>query len=70
MADPSEFKKLRLYDIEQYIVKTVARLQFEGNESQAIRHMIRTYGQERLLGKPDSDNGQPIQINAVPTLTS
>ncbi len=39
---------LLLYPAEKYIVIQVARDLFEGNESQAIRHMIREYAKRNL----------------------
>ena len=50
----SQFKNLRLYETEQFIVTAVARELFEGNESRAIRHMIRDYGKRNLLAESDA----------------
>lgn len=52
MADESQFKNLRLYDKQQFIVTTVANRLFEGNESMAIRHMIDDYGKRNLVAEP------------------
>ncbi len=46
-------KVLRVYEEERAIITQVARALFEGNESQAIRHMIRDYG-KRLVAEPSN----------------
>lgn len=51
----SVMKGLRLYDTEQYIVTSVAARMFEGNESQAIRFMIREYAKDHPIDEPDYD---------------
>lgn len=70
MADEAKVKGISIYPNEQFIVTTVARLMFDGNESQAIRHMIRAFGNEHLLGKPDNEPSEVItpqsQIAALP----
>ena len=54
MANESQFKKLRIYDRQQFIVTAVANRLFEGNESMAIRHMIDDYGKRNLVTWPDA----------------
>jgi len=55
MATTETMKAIRLYDTEMAIVVRVARELFEGNESQAIRYMIREYG--KRLAQPPAANG-------------
>ena len=66
MAQQSDFKNVRLYETEQYITMAVARDLFEGNESQAIRHMIRDYGKRNLVAEPQAQpagNGQTALVD-------
>jgi hypothetical protein len=51
--DQVAVKTISIYPTEQLIVTAVARELFEGNESQAIRHMIREYAQRNLVMEPD-----------------
>lgn len=41
-------KAITIYPAEQYIITVVANQLFEGNESQAVRHMIREYAKRNL----------------------
>jgi hypothetical protein len=59
MANTETTKGLRLYDTEQFIVTQVAREMFEGNESQAIRHMIREFG-KRLASESPTPEPAPL----------
>lgn len=54
----NRIRGLRLYEIEEYIVTEVARRMFEGNESQAIRFMIREFPKHN----PILDDGAPLGI--------
>jgi hypothetical protein len=56
-------KTIGIYPTEQYIITNVAKQKFEGNESQAIRFMIREY--VRLTGdgvEKDGGNAQPLPL--------
>ena len=63
MANDQGMKAFRLYETEQYIVTQVARDMFEGNESQAIRHMIRDYAKRNLVGAPEGNGGQATLVD-------
>ena len=59
-------KTIGLYSPEQFITTAVARDLFEGNESQAIRHMIRDYGKRNLVAEPQpqpAGNGQAALVD-------
>lgn len=52
--DQVAVKTISIYPFEQTIITAVARELFEGNESQAIRHMIRDYGKRKLVAESDA----------------
>lgn len=60
MATTETTKALRLYENEQKIVTQVARDMFEGNESQAIRHMIRDYGKRNLVIEDETSDAREM----------
>ena len=66
MAQDQSMKAVRLYDTELFITARVAGELFEGNESQAIRHMIRDYGKRNLVAEPQrqpAGNGQAALVD-------
>ena len=66
MAQDQSMKAVRLYDTELFITARVARELFEGNESQAIRHMIRDYAKRHLVAEPQpqpAGNGQAALVD-------
>jgi len=66
MANDQTMKMVRLYNTEIFIMTRVARELFEGNESQAIRHMIRDYAKRHLVAEPQpqpAGNGQTALVD-------
>ena len=43
-------KAFTLYPTQEYIVRQVSNAFFEGNESQAVRHMINFFAEHNVVG--------------------
>jgi hypothetical protein len=56
-------QSVSMYAAEYFIVSVVARDRFEGNESLALRHIVREYGDHHGIVVPITQPDQPKPTN-------